>query len=115
VATPYPIATIPQLGTLFFGGLVNGESVWKQPGGAGTTVYPQQQPGEQVAMFVMPYCGHWTNNFEVRFNAFNPPSMIMNYVVPSAFCLCPLCGCVVRILTPASLYLDDTANYILLP
>jgi len=111
----YPINTIPQLGTLFHGGKVYGEQIWTQPGGPGTTVYPQQQPGEEVAMFAMPYCGHWTNNFVVQINAFNPPSFQVDYVVPSAFLLCPLCGCVARILTPASLYLDMTENYILLP
>ena len=111
----YPVNTIPLLGSLFYQGRVHGQPVWTQPGGVGTTGYPQQAPGEEVAMFVMPYCGHWTNNFEVRFNAFNPPSFQVNYVVPSAFLLCPLCSCVVRILTPASLYLDDVANYIILP
>lgn len=111
----YPVETIPQLGTLFYKGQVNGEQIWTQPGGPGTPVYPQQQPGEQVAMFVMPYCGHWTNNLQVTFNAFNPPSFELDFVVPSAFLLCPLCSCVVRIMTPASLYLDNEANFILLP
>lgn len=115
MATPYPIDTIPQLGTLFYGGYRNGVLYWTQPGGAGTTVYPQQRPGEQVAMFSFPYCGHWGNNIDIRFNAFNPPSFIANYVEPSAFVLCPLCSCVLKIFTPAALYLDNLSNFIIIP
>lgn len=106
---------IPQIGQLFFGGKVNGLQVWTQPGGTGTTVYPQQQPGQQVAMFAMPYCGHWTNNIDIRIEIWNPPSFEANFYQPAAFILCPLCSCVARIVYPPSLVYDIVSNYIVLP
>jgi hypothetical protein len=109
---PYPVATIPLLGSLFFGGLVNGEKVWSQPGGPGTIVYPQQQIGEQIGLWVEG-CAHWFNSWDVRENAWNPPSFIFAYVVPSAFVLCPLCGYVQRIITPFDLIQDPVANPII--
>lgn len=100
--------SFPVLGTMMNGGLVNGLPVWQQPDGPGTPVYPQQPLGERVALFVMPFCSHWTNhlNVTVEQSAANVQSAILS---------CPLCSCVVRIMTPASLYQDNTVNFILLP
>lgn len=97
----------PQLGTMLYGGLVNGLPVWSQPGGPGTLVYPQQELGQQVAMFVF-QCGHWSNHLNVVVEQSAPG-------IRSALLICPLCSYVFRIMTPASLYNDDVANYILLP
>lgn len=100
--------SIPTLGVMLNSGLVHGLPVWTQPGGPGTPVFPQQPPGQQVALFVMPYCNHWTNNIHVGFGQNGSGG-------PIAYLACPLCSCVVRIFDPASLYLDNLANYILIP
>jgi hypothetical protein len=98
----------PQLGTLLNGGLVHGLPVWTQPGGPGTIVFPQQRLGEMVGLWVMPYCQHWTNNLDLHF------AMEVGGVQSCLIC-CPLCSMIVRILTPASLYLDNNSNFILFP
>jgi hypothetical protein len=89
------------------GGLVNGLPVWIQPGGPGTLVLPQQELGQQVALFSFP-CGHWSNHMNVTVEQSAPG-------VQSALLSCPLCSYLFRILTPASLYLNNVENYILLP
>ncbi len=107
--------TFPQLGTLFYGGRAQYRDTieWTQPGGPGTTVYPQQKFGEQVALFVAG-CGHWFNHWNVEKNNFNPPSYDVNFTEISAFMLCPLCGYVQRIITPYDEIYDSVSNYILL-
>lgn len=105
------MSQLPQVGTLAYDGLVYGQLYWTQPGGPGTTVFPQQQPAEKVAMFVLG-CGHWVNSFEVRIMAYQPPSQPLD---KAAYVLCPLCGFVNRIIYPSSLLYDPIANYIVLP
>lgn len=107
------MSTYPQLGTLFYDGKVYGQQYYTQPGGPGTNVFPQQQQGEQVALWVAG-CGHWFNHWDVRENNFNPPSFDVNYTELSAFLLCPLCGFVQRIISPYDGIYDNISNYILL-
>jgi hypothetical protein len=101
------MSAYPQLGTMLYGGLVNGLPVWTQPGGPGTLVFPQQELGQQVALFSFA-CGHWSNHINVVVEQSDPG-------VQSALLVCPLCSYVFRIMTPATLYLNNTENYILLP
>ena len=106
---------IPVPGQMAFWGLVNGLPIWSQPGGIGTPVFPQQRMGEQVGMFVMPFCGHWTNSPDIRIMQWNPPSFIVGFRAPAAFVMCPLCSCVSRVIYPVAELYSQLSNYIVLP
>ena len=83
----------PVLGTIYNPDLTY-LPTFTQPGGAFTPVFPQQDPGEMLGLWVGP-CGHWFNHWDViRASVAGQPSSIMR---------CPLCGCVARIYTPADL------------
>ena len=97
---------LPDLGTLYKGGLVNGMLVWTQPDGPGTLVsppLPTQYPIEYQGFpqTVMSYeglfvfgCGHWCNNCEV----FEQYDIYAD--VSAAICCCPVCSFVVLIVEP---------------
>jgi hypothetical protein len=93
---------------------------YTQPGGIGTQTFPAQQDGTPysetpsdeglpVSDTGTPYelgmgfntaaCGHWFAVFSISFASVG--------CVPSALVLCPLCGFVVQIITPASLLYSD--------
>ena len=92
----------PQVGTLFPVDFT--AAVYTQPGGPGTTVYPQQAQGEMMGLFNAG-CGHFFNSWLVQCAAVCG--------VPSAIVGCPLCGYVVQIITPFSLIYTYEYAYIL--
>lgn len=63
--------------------------VFTQPGGIGTQTFPQQSTGEILGLWIMPYCGHATNNVEEISSSING--------VQVCVVRCPLCGTVARI------------------
>lgn len=76
-----------------------------QPGGPGTVVLPQQQPGEQIGLFVFG-CGHWFNNMMVRETTYNWQA--------AAFLQCPVCDYLQRIVVPYSAIQNNDVNPILI-
>jgi hypothetical protein len=82
------------LGTLYFSPISAGVTVWTQPGGPGTLVFPQQQPGEMIGLFSFG-CGHWFNNICVVFEADTDQVQV-------AYLICPLCSYIQRAIKPGS-------------
>jgi hypothetical protein len=102
------------VGQLYKGGLgLNGEVVWTQPGGEGTTVFPQfptQYPQVPQGYPQTPFCyqglfsfgcGHWANTCEV-FQEFDPYTNVV-----AAFCCCPMCSYIQIIVEPASQWYEQ--------
>jgi hypothetical protein len=100
------------VGQLYLGESRNGIKVWDQPGGIGTTVYPQlpsRFPSVNIGypQVVMSYpslyvlgCGHPSNCLEI-YQDFDP-------YAGQQVCLecCPQCSFIQKIFTPASDYRD---------
>jgi hypothetical protein len=82
-----------QLGTLYKSPISAGVVRWTQPGGPGTLVFPQQQPGEMIALFSFG-CGHWFNNLEVVQESDGAGGEV-------AYLICPLCSYIQRAIDPA--------------
>jgi hypothetical protein len=87
-----------QQGTFYRSPVSAGVTVWTQPGGPGTMVFPQEQPGERVGLWSLG-CGHWTNHGEVVQESNGAGGQV-------AYVLCPLCSYIDKLYNPASL-LDD--------
>ena len=111
---------LPQTGTFYV--QPNGpRGIWTQPGGPGTTVFPQQQNGpfanypvpgqffsETTGLFVVG-CGHWVDQAYVYYDTdttTNPPT-------PVVAVTCPLCS-YVQYYMPRSLFADPVQNPITL-
>lgn len=113
------------LANLFVGSLYqrnyNG-TAWSQPGGPGTTVFPQQQINVPFAAYPVPGqvwmensglwnspCGHW----------FNAPRIQMDHDdmlgQSAALVLCPLCSYIIRIIEPFSAIDDVISNPVIIP
>lgn len=98
----------PDLGSLYKGGIINGQQVYTQPGGPGTIVFPQfpslypvvpqgypQEP--MVYQGLLSFgCGHWANTCEV-FSEYDPYNEVI-----AALCCCPMCGFIQLIVEPFS-------------
>lgn len=105
------------VGQLYKGGLVNGLPFWTQPGGIGTTVFPQlpeQFPAintgfPQVVMSYPSYyvwgCGHPSNTAEI-FEVYDPYGE-----QDVALICCPLCSYIQEIMEPYT----DYSNYEITP
>lgn len=99
-----------QVGQLYKNGLVNGLPVFTQPGGIGTTVYPQapalfpqQYMGyPQVVMnypsLYVALCGHSFNCYEI-FEVIDPYAGVQ-----VALCCCPVCSLIQEIISPYENY-----------
>jgi hypothetical protein len=111
---------VPEVGTLYYGGYVNGLKVWTQPGGPGTIVFPQvpsqfptqfqgypQTPMSYPAQYYPP-CSHPSNCLELQ-EIYDPATG--NQVM---LLLCPQCSFVIQIYNPASLYYDYVENPIVI-
>jgi hypothetical protein len=99
---------LPVVGSLYYGGKVNGQVVWTQPGGPGTQVFPlppslypsvyQGFPQSVFAyqgLYSWPYCGHWINEPEI-ITQYDPTNDVQ-----AAILVCPVCGTVGYIVEPA--------------
>lgn len=103
------MATFPQVGSLYNHGFVNGLPTFTQPGGVGTTVFPQQAqispanfqgyiqypmayPGQYY-----PSCGHVINTFDVFFEYNASAGEIY------ALICCPFCS-FIQVVMPESQY-----------
>ena len=94
---------------------------WSQPGGIGTTVYPQQNtgsfgyPGNQILMqepgqgLWTAGCGHWYDCLQV----FKDIDVCTNQNI-ALFC-CPLCSYIIRAVEPFDSIYDPVSSYILIP
>jgi hypothetical protein len=105
-----------EVGSLYNGGIVNGQQVWTQPGGPGTpvlpaypTLYPRvpekpqsfpQQPFVYTGMFIFG-CLHWSNTVEV-FQVYDPYTEQI-----AALCCCPQCSYIQLIVEPASQWWEE--------
>ena len=98
---------LPQQGTLYYKGLLNGQLVWTQPGGPGTAVSPvapriypavyqgyPQSPFAYQGLYVLG-CGHWLNEIEViqMWDDVNEEQ--------AALLCCPVCSYIQLIVEPA--------------
>jgi len=98
------VATVPQIGTLYKNPVQSGITVWVQPGGPGTLVYPQQSQGQKSALYSLG-CGHWVNTLEV-FEEYDPDTGIQ-----VALLCCPACSYIQQIISPYENY----SNYEITP
>lgn len=94
----------PQVGTLYKPQTIPGPTLYTQPGGPGTLVYPQQPLGEKSAQYSFG-CGHFFNIPRI-WEEFDPVSGEQ-----AAIIACPICTFIQQIVIPYSLYL----NYIQTP
>lgn len=107
---------LPDVGTLYKGGLENGQVIWTQPNGPGTIVFPQfptqypQVPERPQGFPQIPFvysglfsfgCGHWANTVEV-FKMFNQYTSNQ-----AAICCCPMCGYIQMIVEPAEKWWEE--------
>lgn len=113
------------LANLFVGSLYiqnyNG-TAWSQPGGPGTTVYPQQQIGTNYAAYPVvgqiwaensglwvAGCGHWFDCVRV-FHDYD------NMLESSAAVICcPLCSFLIRLIEPYDQIYNVNDNMIIIP
>ena len=82
---------------------------YSQPGGPGTTAYPQQSIGEMVALFVAG-CSHWFNSWRVQESSYTDAFDVVHTV---ALVQCPLCGYLEQIIDPYNLIYTDMYAYII--
>lgn len=109
-----------QLGSMYNGGLLNGQPFFVQPGGPGTPVSPHQAnavpwpeypiPGLILNEYVpwwAPACGHSILTWKVIHEFDYTTGM------DCALITCEVCTYVVRVIEPFSLWLDPVQNAII--
>ena len=100
------------VGQLYGGGKVNGLPVYTQPGGIGTRVIPQapqQFPQNFQGYYQVPmtYPSLYTAGCGHAFNCFGTQQVYDPYdEVQVILLLCPICGYIQEIYSPASMYYD---------
>jgi hypothetical protein len=115
-----PFATLPAIGSLYYPNF--NHIAWSQPGGYGTTVFPQQLIGIPFEAYPVPGqiwaensglwvlgCGHWQNQMRV-FRDYDAETGMS-----AAILCCSLCTYVQRIQEPYESITNEFNFPILIP
>ena len=106
-------------GALYYPGGVGG--IWTQPGGPGTTVFPQQQTGNTDLFSPAPFNENTGQFTGVCGHSFSYCTVYRDYDQETdlsvALLACPLCSCIQRAIEPYddAVSGSDLSNLILYP